>query len=189
MDDYQQYIGKIPIDQVLKASCIDGDELAFITLDISQAKNQLSNDDYMEIISKNISFLLGEGYQTINNNKNTFFGLDAISKFIEDCKSNSTNLDIASLLGKMHNEIAKLANRHFSFANVINAKRSIYTDLDNLFDTFISCCQEWKIISNMCLKGQYTGKEDMYNRVFIKLEDVCKTEMKCLKSLKKKLYN
>lgn len=190
VDDYLKFTERIPFEKVFEASTIKGDELAFVHINIEEATVKLTEKNYIDVINENIMYLVGEGYQTINNEENTeniIYGMKGIKEFIQDCNIYFTNIETTELLDKMYNEIINVSNRHLLLAIFIRNSGELYMELEDLFKLFNSYSQEWKIISNMCLKGQYTKDKNMYERVIRKLNETYEQELDCLFKLREEL--
>lgn len=176
VDHYQQFDGKLTIEELLKAAKSQDNTMEYLHVDISSAKLKLTIEDYFTVIDS-IRHNFAETKQCLHENA-LYSGINAINEFILECKSYEDDEEqIQFILGDLSNYLGYLSSRYQQFCEFIMHGKDLIQNIDLvqnidlLIEIGYELAQELKVISNMSMKAEFKNTLQMYKRIILKLDE------------------
>lgn len=201
IDHAYLYKGEISFEQLLETadtSFFDDNnnfyECSYISL---QDSRNLCIDDYLTAINVNYHVKKGgmsprtlleqtaQGgrFNYLDNGENytTVIGIDAISHFITDYKHllSQNKLTIDDMF-PIYSILVSVSNNNYLYASFLKEFLSSVNDSPELVVLHMEIAQDWKVASNMILKGLQKNSHEMLTRMFSKVGSIYQKELHLL---------
>lgn len=192
VDDGYGYIGKISKNSLISAAqrIYFSPKIPFLYSTINVKNEKPKIKELHSIIENNLNILNGVGNQELfdrenQNNSEIVIGIDSINSFIEDLEiflQNNPNNISEDVFLFLYNILLSVSTTRYRYADFLHYHPHInYSNESILIEIYKELGQDWRVSSNMVLKGMHKKDIEMLFRTINKLKYICSKEHEALR--------
>jgi hypothetical protein len=172
LDDTYNFKGKISINSLLR--CVKSEEFNIFNNGYYLVQNHikiLDKKDLSEIIQLNVNHLKGNAQHT---------GIISVEIFNNELKLIDKNQYSYKLCQDIYTSLSRISSSRFAYSNFLFGFNNLHDDVRELAETYFELSQKWQVGANMILKGTVKNREDYFQRMINKLDEISTMEQQCL---------